>query len=467
MRIQAKKWTTLIVSCLVMATAGSLFTFSVFSDGLRQKFKYTSSDVNLISGVGNTALYVSFLIVGPLYDKLGVTFTMAMSTFTYGLGYLMMWMAYAGRLGPEVSPLMMSIFYFLAGYGSTAAYMATIGVNMVNFKAKYSGLVTAVLMLFYGMSGSIFSQIYSAFYAQVTDGQDNTGGFLMFLFISTTLVNFICTFCIFHVPYSEERALLLGSIEGKALANPIPETLKSARTTGETDEIPLVNRQAPPKSYTETTGLSPPDIEATVSQNETEQGLSPAQILMSGVFWLFTLTYILQQGLTYVTNVTSIIQALEGKQADPTRISKTGADHVTLISLAQSASRFLFGILADIIGVHLGYDRSFLLVVAELFLLLPMLTLAIGTDKIDVGVNLLWMCSVFVGFGWGAAGALFPPLTKDFFGNSLCFCACLRFPHLICAFRVKMVRHGLWFCHVWCTSRNHLFKPNLRHILRQ
>ena len=120
-RLQTLKWITLVVSCIVMAAAGSLFTFSVFSNGLRKRFGYSSSDVNLISAIGNTSLYVSFLIIGPLYDKLGVRFTMVMGTLMYGFGYLMMWLAYEGKLGFEISPLILAIFYFCAGYGSTAS----------------------------------------------------------------------------------------------------------------------------------------------------------------------------------------------------------------------------------------------------------------------------------------------------------------------------------------------------------
>jgi hypothetical protein len=59
-----------------MATAGTTSTFAVFSDGLRTKFGFGTSDINLISSCGMASLYVTLLVIGPLYDKLGVTFTM-------------------------------------------------------------------------------------------------------------------------------------------------------------------------------------------------------------------------------------------------------------------------------------------------------------------------------------------------------------------------------------------------------
>ena len=329
--------------------------------------------------------------------------------------------------------------------------MATIGVNIINFKAKYTGLVSAILLLFYGISGSIFSQIYSNFYVDVSNGQENTGGFLLFLCISTVVTNFICTFMMFTVPVAVEKALLSDAGEKKA-EEPAPESIKAVQLTQNDDDmdIPLIDRNSPTKPYIQS---DPENPEPAAPQDNS---MSPTQILASGIFWLFTLTYVLQQGLTYVSNVSTIIESIEGPQANPINVAKSGADHVTLISVAQSASRFLFAILSDIIGDKLGLDRSFLLVVSELCLLLPMLTLAIGTDAVDVGINLMWMCSIFIGVGWGAAGALFPPLTKDFFGNLF---------KLVLTKRHKMVWNRMWFRHVWCSHWDCLFKSNFWYFL--
>jgi hypothetical protein len=298
--------------------------------------------------------------------------------------------------------------------------MATIGVNIINFKPKYTGLVTAVLLLFYGISGSIYSQIYSAFYANVSNGEDNTGGYLLFLFITITVIDFVCIFLLFSIPYSKEKAIL-ESVERKAMSrsNERLRTVKSVEVDGQDSNIPLseIRHNDPENPVSPKESQTLIATAATESHEPPDRSMTPAQILMSSIFWLFTFVYILQQGLTYITNVTAIVQAIEGPKADLEMVLKKGADHVTLIAAAQSVGRFFFALVSDIIGEKLGFDRSFLLVVSELVLLLPMMTLAIGTDSIDVGINLLWMCSAFVGLGWGAAGALFPPLTKDFFGE--------------------------------------------------
>ena len=53
-----RRYITLTVASICMATAGSLFTFSVLASSFTSNLGYTGWDLNIISGVGNTALYV-------------------------------------------------------------------------------------------------------------------------------------------------------------------------------------------------------------------------------------------------------------------------------------------------------------------------------------------------------------------------------------------------------------------------
>lgn len=327
-------------------------------------------------------------------------------------GYLLLWATYERKIDIEPTPIFLGAFYFLAGYGSVCFYMSAVGVNVINFKSKYIGLVTAFLLLFYGLSGSIFSQIFAFQYADVGDGQSDVGGYLLFLAISGTVINFICTTFMFAVPKKMEYQLLE---ETKTKSELAPVPIKSALAQPADDmEMALVDKTSPQTLYSAESSSkdgAPPSLESE------DRSLTPAEILRSGVFWLYAITYTLQQGFSYVTNVAFIVRANEGPLVDSTWVAKTAADHITLFSIANSGARFLFAVLSDIIGDKLGLDRSFLLIVGELIMLVPQLALAIGTDAIDVGTNVLWMCSLFVGVGWGAGGALFPSLTRDFFGT--------------------------------------------------
>lgn len=341
-------------------------------------------------------------------------------------GYLLLWAAYERKIDIEPSPLILGAFYFLAGYGSVCFYMASVGVNVINFKAKYTGIVTAFLLLSYGLSGSIYSQIFAFVYADVGEGKSDIAGYLLFIAISGAVINFICTAFMFSVPKKLEYQLLEESKakSKKEVLPPLP--IKSALEKPADDmEMALIDKSAPRTVYSnqdpESGAKEAVPLEAgnpaAKSSDSIDNSLTPAQILRSGAFWLFAITYTIQQGFSYVTNVAFIIRANEGPNADPTWIAKNAADHITMFSIANSAARFLFAVLSDIIGDKLGLDRSFLLIIGELVMLVPQIALAIGTDAIDVGTNVLWMCSLFVGVGWGAGGALFPSLTRDFFGT--------------------------------------------------
>ena len=334
-------------------------------------------------------------------------------------GYLLLWATYERKIDIEPTPIFLGAFYFLAGYGSVCFYMSAVGVNVINFKSKYIGLVTAFLLLFYGLSGSIFSQIFAFQYADVGDGQSDVGGYLLFLAISGTVINFICTTFMFAVPKKMEYQLLE---ETKTKSELAPVPIKSALAQPADDmEMALVDKTSPQTLYSAESSSkdgAPPSLESE------DRSLTPAEILRSGVFWLYAITYTLQQGFSYVTNVAFIVRANEGPLVDSAWVAKTAADHITLFSIANSGARFLFAVLSDIIGDKLGLDRSFLLIFGELIMLVPQLALAIGTDAIDVGTNVLWMCSLFVGVGWGAGGALFPSLTRDFFGTKYYGTAC-------------------------------------------
>ncbi|KAL2915709.1 hypothetical protein HK105_204655 [Polyrhizophydium stewartii] len=298
-----------------MAVSGSMFTFSVFADSLRKRFGFSSSDINIISGSGNTALYLSFLAIGPIYDVLGATATMAIAAVSYSLGYALIWAAYQGVM-PGTSVGAVAVFYFIAGFGATAGYMAVIGINVINFPPKLTGLTTGVLLLFYGLSGTIYAQV---------------------------------------IPTS----------------------------------------------------------------------MTPLQILVSGHFWMYSMTCIWQQGLTYTTNVSTILASASGRGATAERLAQTGALHVTMISIGQSVGRFSFGFLSDVIVACLGRDRTLLLIVGHAILLVPHAIVAFAGDALGgVSSGLLLFCSGCIGLGMGACGALFPMITKDLFGSAYYGTAC-------------------------------------------
>jgi MFS family permease len=116
----SKRLTVLIVSAAVMATAGSFADFSLFSEPFQSRFNLTFSDINMISAVMNSSLYVTYLATGPMYDRYGVRITQAVSAVTFTLGYLLIYLSY---LGMPTSAGLLAFYYFIGGFGSNSAYL--------------------------------------------------------------------------------------------------------------------------------------------------------------------------------------------------------------------------------------------------------------------------------------------------------------------------------------------------------
>ncbi|KAI8839945.1 hypothetical protein BC829DRAFT_26597 [Chytridium lagenaria] len=98
--------------------------------------------------------------------------------------------------------------------------------------------------------------------------------------------------------------------------------------------------------------------------------LNPSQILRSPVFWMYTTAFTFQQGLTYITNLSSIVAAVDGTPGSS--LDNLVALHITVTSVFQSAGRLLTGVIVDLpMFTSKRYDRSILFFYAMIFLTLP------------------------------------------------------------------------------------------------
>ncbi|TPX30711.1 hypothetical protein SmJEL517_g05791 [Synchytrium microbalum] len=470
-----KRWTTFGVSIFVMATAGSMFAFSSISEGLRVRFNYDATQLNLVSALGNAALYVTMIVSGPFYDTFGASWTMLVGGLIYGFGYLFMYLTYIGLI-EDSSVTLVAIYYFLAGFGSTTAYMASMGkphpgINVMNFPPKQMGLVTGILLLFYGLSATFYSQLYS------TNLMD-TGSFLLFLTVSSVIVNTIAACLVFKAPpvAATKLAEAIPPSESEASPSllPLPSTPWSSSTASSppvytletsstrtspkrtptriagavpsmgfvqdqrvvdeldlSDEYEMISRaddgdaigvQDHEKSMSiESEGPWTSNINTYAPEEEEEASLTPFQMLNSLTFFLFAIAYIWQQGLTYFSNISTIVTSLMGADVDPATLNRMISTHITILSVFNSAGRFAFGLFYDIVSARFPrVDRSILLIVVEILLLVPMTMLGWG----DISSQGLYMCSILIGLGFGAGGSLFPPLTRDFFGVKYYGTAC-------------------------------------------
>ncbi|KAJ3176901.1 hypothetical protein HK101_010364 [Irineochytrium annulatum] len=436
----ARRWLTLLSACLSLLTAGSLYGFGSFEESLRSRFGFSDQDLNLVSAMGITATYLPFLVLGPIWDRCGVKATMGLSTLCFGSGFFLMYLAFIDKLPSSMQNVAaIAIYYFIAGVGACASYLACFAINMINFDRRYSGLLTGIQGIFFGLSGTVFSQIYAAYFS--TD----TASFLLFLTITVFSINLWGMFTMVILPHPTntkaddlENAMdVPAPVTSETVAR--SEGLAGVKMGGSGDDDAAVkddvgtvvlreeseegaSSEGSSSSLT-TVDLSAQDVGTTarvIRRSKTGKttayrgvGMSPLEILRSSAFWLFGVCFIWQQGNTYFSNIGTIVKELAPADASAQDLARTTGLHVTLLSVFNCVSRIIFGAGSDVIVARFGVDRSLLLLVGEVLSVAPLAVMGLAHD---VTPPLLAFSSVMTGFAWGSTSAIWPPMTADFFG---------------------------------------------------
>ncbi|TPX34874.1 hypothetical protein SmJEL517_g02655 [Synchytrium microbalum] len=405
-------------SILVMSTAGALYSYASFSSSLQAKFGWSETEVNIVSFLGNTALYLAFIVCGPLYDKFGASWTMFLAALLYSGGFIGMWNSYTKTTDGSVlgSVGVVGFFYFLAGCGSCAAYMAVIGLNIKNFPSTWTGKITGILLLFYGLSATFVAQVFYHGFVEGSPDPD-AGGFLMFLAIMVLVVNLLGACFMFDT--SKPPIPKLGSSTELTVK---PTDAKSPRNLSKsnqasTDEIISSNQINSPEEegfFIEHNDASnsliphPATKTITIQDQHEESHMTPYQIITSKEFMLYLFVCVWQQGITYFTNVSTILTSVS-PTIDKDTLASQISINVTLLSAANSIGRIVMAVACDVVKPYV--DSSALLVVSQVMLLVAAAIISAG-----VSPSSLYFCSLLLGFGFGCCGALFPPLVRDLFG---------------------------------------------------
>ncbi|KAI1299669.1 hypothetical protein EDD11_006449 [Mortierella claussenii] len=470
------KYMSLAIGILVMALSGSLFSFASFGTDLKARFGFNSSNINLLAAIGDTAMYVGFLIVGPIYDHYGERWTLITASILTFLGYGGMYIAYAkawGGLG------FLMVLYCLAGVASTAGYLAALAANMANFSAATSGTVSGILLAFFGLSATLFSQIKTHLFS----GDDETAGpnttlkgskatqnYLMFLTVITTVIYIIAA--VFMVKINKPVLKSLGSspcdsvlegnvdekqeipsVEGSHGIRPVQDFSRSTTFT------PSMHRGCEPAARLEDWNLSSTTLDKepvspgsthhhlpgdtilddaapvtavaspVVSRKEafnpylTSVDMKPRELLSQSTFWFFVIAQVSQQGFSYINNVDSIIHAILDP-LDPNTVTRTislTGTHVTLISVGNCLGRLASGILSDWVIARYRISRSIFFFGSEIIILVPLLIMGFSTT---ISLPALVISSCLIGATYGATGALFASMVRDLFGNRYYGTAC-------------------------------------------
>jgi MFS family permease len=189
------RWHVLAAGLFVNLYCGVTYAFGLYSDVLKDTFKYSQTDLTTVASIGNIAGFFA-VPSGMVYDKYGPKTTILIGVATAFLGYFLLWMAVRQYFDAGLATV--CLFAAIANNCQTWFDTASVVTNMSNFPNN-RGAVVGVLKSMNGLGASVFSQIYTGLFEQ-----DTTGFMLTLPFLAS--VPFVSAFIVRKVPPKQCQA---------------------------------------------------------------------------------------------------------------------------------------------------------------------------------------------------------------------------------------------------------------------
>eukprot|EP00658_Telonema_sp_P-2_P018281 TRINITY_DN17171_c0_g1_i1.p1 TRINITY_DN17171_c0_g1~~TRINITY_DN17171_c0_g1_i1.p1 ORF type:complete len:592 (+),score=119.13 TRINITY_DN17171_c0_g1_i1:79-1854(+) len=125
--------------------------------------RYSNTQVNTVGTLLNAGSWAG-IVGGMVMDRFGCRVTCLGAAVVCVAGFVPLTLIMA-ETNPRPSMALTGVLAFVAGQGLAWAYSATLKTGIVNFSPEIRGKVVGCLVCFFGLSGGIFSQIYSSVFA--------------------------------------------------------------------------------------------------------------------------------------------------------------------------------------------------------------------------------------------------------------------------------------------------------------
>lgn len=164
-------WGGLLRSVLLMLCAGTLYGFGSYSETLVDalvdanatscgSIEACDGAVQVISASGNAGMWTN-IAGGLLYDRRGFRATVIAGSFLTLLGYGGMLLALSQHaILQHISAYVLCPFWFAAGHGSGYYFMAAMWSGVKKFKCKHHGFAIGMLSSLFGLSSTLFLQLF-------------------------------------------------------------------------------------------------------------------------------------------------------------------------------------------------------------------------------------------------------------------------------------------------------------------
>ncbi|KAI9836435.1 MAG: hypothetical protein M1819_001466 [Sarea resinae] len=355
-----------ILNCLC---AGSFTAYSLYGHLFLTRLRYTQLQVNMVSIAAELSMYLPVPIFGYLCDRYSPGVTSFLSSFLFGLGYLLAAFTYhhgpphpsptAGADAERGWPFGVMVLAFVGiGMGTSCMYLSAVTTCAKNFgRGKHKGLALALPIASFGLSGMWQSQVGSRLlYETEPDGsRGDVDVFRFFLFLAITL---------FGVGIIGSAGLRVVDEEEM-----IDEAVDELERSGLLEESEFFHRAAVQRGY----GTLD---ERRLSQSSSESLLREAEdmkrqeeedrrkktwllneetrrFLADRTMWWFAAGFFLVTGPgeAFINNLGTILDTLQPpNSAAPPSGTTSAATHVSIVAITSTLARIITGTLSDLLA---------------------------------------------------------------------------------------------------------------------
>ncbi|KAF6251968.1 Nodulin-like-domain-containing protein [Scenedesmus sp. NREL 46B-D3] len=194
------KWVTFSASAVIQACAGLSYSFSVYAPTIKDTLGLTQTQIATVGSAVNLGGYFA-IISGSVYDnlkghhRLGPRLVLWMGCLSCFCGYTGLYLMASGK-APNNFPQLL-VFAIAAGNSGTYFDTTTLVTNVRNFPNE-RGFVVGVLKSFLGLSSSVYTSMYVAFF------EPDAVAFLLMLALLPTVLAALLSLGLNYVPYVED-----------------------------------------------------------------------------------------------------------------------------------------------------------------------------------------------------------------------------------------------------------------------
>lgn len=383
-RLVDNKWLSLACGLAMMAASGTQYMYSTYSPQVKELMGYTQSEVNFIGSCANIGIYLGFW-TGFVHDRFGARVTSFLSALFLFCGWALFYLGLMSVI--PTNYIVMGIFMFIVGNGSSAGYTAPLANIIPKFPAEHRGKVVGLLVALFGLSAAIFTQIYSWVF------QQNVETFILFF--------------VFFLP----ALTILGVV---FLA---PPRLADANQQKEEDEDgPLLADKKLPQDALDagTFPDSEEPIEPTIAApSHCIQETTVLQALQTIDFWVLFGIFLTGTGVGLVlfNNLGNMVLSAGGEDGQQNPM-------VTLLSIVNSVTRLIMGYLSDILVERDIMSRPGLLMCTQVLMAITQLYFAVITlNSVGNPVGWFYPGVIILGVSYGSIMSLCPTITSETLGE--------------------------------------------------